>query len=381
MQAKKVGAVEQALTRMITRHPFYASILLKRELKQAGPPWCKTACVTPRGQIYYNPKWFDTLTVEEIVFVLAHECMHYMFMHHLRRGARNPKKWNIAGDAVINETLKACGVGSMPEDGIKMLGADHMNTEEVYSIMPDEQQGQSGQPDSGSDDGWGIGDDLADEGERLSEADISEIEAEVHVDIREAVQSAKRMGRLPAALDRIVTTLLEVKTPWHEKLLQFMSRASDTDYSYSAMDRRFIHAGMRLPWFDGYGLAKVVIIIDVSGSISDQELEHFSGHLNTVLDTCTPQEVYVAFVHTEVVKVEQYTPDDFPVTLKCSESGGTDMTAGIDWAADTHPDADAIIVLTDGFTPFGNDCGIPTFWAITTNRVSPWGETVQLEVD
>jgi lysozyme family protein len=39
-----------------------------------------------------------------------------------------------------------------------------------------------------------------------------------------------------------------------------------------------------------------------------------------------------------------------------------------------------VIVLTDGYTPFGEDPGIPTIWCITTDVVAPWGETVHVKL-
>lgn len=397
--SKQVTVVDKAVTWLITYHPFYASVLLKREM--IADPAIRTACVNARGQIRYNPDWFDSLTKLEVAFVLAHECMHYMFTHLLRRGSRNARKWNRACDGVINEMLKVCGVGTMPDKGIEFPGAEDMNAEEVYELMPDEpgdnQRGkgepgdgdsgdgdgdpQSGDGDGDGDDGWGIGEDL-DDSENLDEANRAEIEAEARVEMREAMETAKRIGGMPAVMERLVEKLLHVPTPWYEKMSRFFSRACDNDYSYGVFDRRFLHIGTYLPWFDGFGLNKCVIIVDVSGSISAAEMQEFSGHLNKILSDCLPAEVYVIYVHSHVAKkVDRYTPDDFPVVLKCDESGSTDMTQGVKWVARNHPDTDCMVVLTDGYTPFGNDPGIPTFWAITNNhKRSPWGENVTLEV-
>ena len=54
------------------------------------------------------------------------------------------------------------------------------------------------------------------------------------------------------------------------------------------------------------------------------------------------------------------------------------MTAGIKWVLQHQPQVEAIIVLTDGYTPFGEPCAIPVFWAITSNKVAPYGQTVRI---
>lgn len=383
---QSITVLDKAKTHLITYHPFYASILLKRELMPCES--IPTAAIDARGQIRYNPKWLLSMTRPEVEFLLAHECMHYMFTHLLRKGHRDPMLWNYACDAVINEMLKACQLGQMPKGGVEWPGAEQMSAEEVYDMLPEKpdlpkRPGGSGDGEGPGEQGdeplWGIGEDL-DDSVKLDEAARAEIEAEARVEMREAINTAKRVGKLPAPLKRMVDKLLEVKTPWYEKMFRFFTRASDNDYSYNVFDRRFLHISTYLPWFDGQGLNKAVIINDVSGSISTDEQNEFGGHFNRILETCQPAELYCVYVHTQVCKVDMFTPDDFPVMFECDESGGTDMTAGIKWVVENHPDADCIVVLTDGYTPFGNDCGIPTFWAITSDKVAPWGETVKLEI-
>lgn len=383
---KTVTTVEKAVTWLITYHPFYASIILKRQLLVNNK--IPTAQVNGFGQIWYNEVWMDSLGVKACAFVLAHECMHYMLGHCVRRGGRDPYWWNHWGDAVINETLldsnkmysKAAAWFVFPtldgvEVGVRHAGAELCNVEGLYAANPNP---PGNKPPPGSKPGTMWGEDLLDT--PLDEGQAAELEAQLHVELMQAVESAKRMGKLPASIERLATTLLSVKTPWYDKMCQFFSAAAQNDYSYACLDRRHIATGMYLPWFTGEGMGTVCIIIDVSGSIDQAELEHFSHHLNKILDTCTPQKLFAVFVHSYVCQVDEFDSTDFPVTLRCTESGGTDMTKGIEWVCENHADSDAIVVLTDGYTPFGNDCGIPTFWAITSTVKSPWGETVQLEV-
>lgn len=155
--------LERAMMELITDHPFHAAILLQHTI--TADYTIPTACVNAHGDVRYNPDWFETLTIDEIVFVLCHENMHYMYMHMTRRMGRPPKKWNIACDGVINETLIATAVRSMPEGGVRWPGAADKNAELVFKEMfednqPDEppvtpppQPEDSDDPDDGEDDG------------------------------------------------------------------------------------------------------------------------------------------------------------------------------------------------------------------------------------
>lgn len=69
---------------------------------------CPTAC-TDGDAIYYNPAFMDTLTDDQVRFVILHEMYHVIFMHTIRaskiKNHRNQRLWNEACDYVVNYEL------------------------------------------------------------------------------------------------------------------------------------------------------------------------------------------------------------------------------------------------------------------------------------
>lgn len=63
--------------------------------------------VTEKGKpvFSFNRTFFDGLGRAELVFVVLHEVLHFVFCHHLRCHDRLPALWNIATDIVINAFL------------------------------------------------------------------------------------------------------------------------------------------------------------------------------------------------------------------------------------------------------------------------------------
>lgn len=102
--------MSQAKLEMTFKYPFFSSILMKREIKKRTD--INTMCVTDDGRIYYNPKFVETLSHQELIFILAHEIMHVVCMHGIRKGNRDPYKWNVAGDYYINSFLDRHGLES-----------------------------------------------------------------------------------------------------------------------------------------------------------------------------------------------------------------------------------------------------------------------------
>ena len=88
-------------------------------LKEVKEDWCPTAEVDGR-YIYFNPKFIDDQTIDEVTFVLAHEVLHVVYMHFGRRSHRDPQWWNMATDYCINAVLVQEKIGKMPEKQVEV---------------------------------------------------------------------------------------------------------------------------------------------------------------------------------------------------------------------------------------------------------------------
>ncbi len=100
-----------------------------------------TAC-TDGSTVYYSPKFFERLTYDQQVFVMAHEILHVAFDHIWRSKDKEPQLWNIATDAVINQILQdedlpiIAGCVDMPE-------AKGKSAEEMYDkLLKDKEKNQ-----------------------------------------------------------------------------------------------------------------------------------------------------------------------------------------------------------------------------------------------
>lgn len=56
------------------------------------------------------------------------------------------------------------------------------------------------------------------------------------------------------------------------------------------------------------------------------------------------------------------------------------MRVAFDYIVEKNLRPEAILVLTDGYTPFPTTSCAPSLWAITTDQRSPIGVTIRLEV-
>jgi predicted metal-dependent peptidase len=389
----KPTKLQRAMTALVLDHPFFGSILLKRGLKPRDD--IPTAAVDQRGQIYYNPSFVEGLSVPELVFLLAHEVGHVIAQHAARRGTRDPRRWNIAGDAWINDMLQAAEVGQFIKGGVDIPGSKDKTTERIYEELSNPSDGH-GNDSGGSDDGTGdtsgnsgnsgsniggIGEDLLEEGAPLTKEEAERLDAETRVEIAQAAKAAKMVGKMPAALERMVADLCQVATPWYEILERHMTAAIRTDYSWARPNRRYVSQGHYLPSVGSQPTMGVLVVqVDISGSITQLELAHYNGHLKRIVEQCNPQEVHVLYTDAAVQRHDTFEQGE-EIRIEFYSGGGTYMPAGFDYLLDQGIEPDVFVCLTDGYTDFGTPPGYPVVWCISNPDITAsHGETVHFEV-
>jgi len=285
---RKVGKAKSLL---ILDHPFFGTACTKRPIIYTDT--VPTAAMSATGQMYMNVDFCAPLSVQQLMFLLAHEAMHYMLAHGLRRGHRDPQAWNVAADKVINDTLIDAGVGDFIDGGITLDGAREMAAESLYD-----------ENDDGDGEGpGGLGNDIGDptdaDGQPLDDATIHQLEAEAKIDAIQSAKAAKAVGKLPASIERIIEELVNVTTPWYDILERFMAGKIKDGYSWNRPNRRFIARNIYIPGTDYVPkMGPIVIGVDTSGSIGPDEIAMFNGHINRIIDTCNPELFMLSTVTT-----------------------------------------------------------------------------------
>ena len=124
--------VSRAVTRLVVKHPFFGSICLSVVVRSEDD--IPTMC-TDGKTILWSPDFVDTMDQEETVGVMAHEVLHIVFKHSLRRGSRDPELWNIACDFAINQILVDSEF-TLPEGALIDPQYKDLTAEAIYDRLP-----------------------------------------------------------------------------------------------------------------------------------------------------------------------------------------------------------------------------------------------------
>ena len=370
--------LSKAKTALVLEHPFIGNIALNMPfiLTEDIP-----TAATNGERVLFNPKFCEELSDEELKFLVAHECMHPMLEHPFRRQERDIRKWNQAGDYVINQLLVAENMGKMPEGGLYDMDIWNKGggtTDGIYKILPTEKENDDSNGGIGSV-GNGNGDPLDQcldaEG---GQAETEQKAAEWKVRVAQAAQAAKMMGKMSAGLERFVGTVLKAKIDWREVLKSFVERCKDDTRSWARPNRRFLAQGLYLPTSSGEAIGELVVAVDCSGSIGQDELDQFAAEVLTIKEDSNPTCIHVIYFDYEVSHYEKFTRDD-ELHIEPHGGGGTAFSPVFAYIEEHGIDPIACVFLTDLYCDdYGDEPSYPVLWiAIDKDKTdAPFGEVV-----
>jgi predicted metal-dependent peptidase len=375
---------------IVLDHPFFASILLKHPMEEDNT--IPTCCVNGAGRVKYNRAFFDSLPVAQATWAACHEILHYAGMDSLRVGARDPGVWNEVCDAWINDTLAEMKIGEPVPGCINQPGASKFTKEQLYDQKMKENGNRGGgnQPGgNGNQPGGGgqqppppqptMSDDV--EPSPATDSETKEQEGQVKMEIAEAAQAAKMRGNLPGILQKMVHDTINSKVPWYDVLERFMTERVKNAVSWARPNRRYAPE-FYLPVVDGVGaMGEMVVQVDISGSVSKEEIKHYNGHMKRIVEQCHPSKVHVIYTDTEVQLHEEFEkPEELEITYH--SGGGTDMVEGLRYCERRGITPEVFITLTDGYTDFPTlgQFDTPQVWCISSDKKSPVGENINFSM-
>tara|TARA_R110002073_G_scaffold1750_1_gene12640 strand:- start:37 stop:1260 length:1224 start_codon:yes stop_codon:yes gene_type:complete len=385
-------SAEQRLSKNITQimgNPKYVALAGVLMIGEKGiKDDCPTAYTNGRDD-YYGRAFVDGLADSEFRFLILHETYHKLFKHlttwgHLYKD--DAKLANMACDYVINlmiadENRDMFAV--MPKDAegnaIGLLDEKfrNMDTAQVYKILKQEQEDNPDDGDQGEGEGEGAGGGLDEhDWEGAQEMDADE-QRELAQDIDQAVrQGALTAGKVGSGGNRAIDQLLQPEVNWREVLREFITETcrGNDDSTWRQPSRRHLAMGILRPSGITERVGELVIAIDTSGSIGQQELTKCLSEIKGVCDMVKPESIRILYWDTKVCSEEVYGSTGTPLeqltqTTKPAGGGGTRVQCVPDYIQAKNINAQAVIVLTDGY--LGGDWGawtMPLLWGILDNK-------------
>ena len=164
---KQEQRLDDVRRRALLDHPFMGDKALRSKL---GLNAKISTARTDGRRVEFSPLFMALLPFAQLLFVFLHELLHISLGHHVRRGERDPAKWNQACDYVVNRILVAAGL-ELPEGALYDPRFDELSEEEIYSILAKEEDegGNTDGPQEEGEDEGNPGGEGSEEGEEENE--------------------------------------------------------------------------------------------------------------------------------------------------------------------------------------------------------------------
>jgi len=408
--------------------PFFSSIMRSiSKVKENSIPTAGVAAVNDDLKLYWNPKFFASLTNKEVKGVLKHECWH-LILNHVGQRRRDPHlMWNYATDWAINSMIPE---DELPEEGLRpgreftpltdeQLGrmtpeqvSNYQKISDFQANLPLEKSSEwyferlmnnkdvkeaveNGNKVGGKSLGQALEDgdvkfdengDLVDANgnpvdivpgaiddhdgwDNLNDEQRQMVKGKIKKTLEKATRSAdvkgSGWGSISAEHRALIRKLISNEIPWQSVLKQFcgMTRRANRHSNVRRLHRKY--PGIHPGVQKGY-TSSIAVYIDQSGSVSDSELELLFGELASLARN-TSFTVYHFDTEVDETSETEWKKGRIPTTLR-TRSGGTCFKAPSEHANKNKHRFDGYLILTDGGAGDPGHSKLKRGWVLTPGQ-------------
>lgn len=312
--------------------PFFFNVYCTHKLEENRK--IKVPFRTGKRKIEYNPDLIENLKEKQIELFLKIEVTRIILKHPYRRNSQNPNRAALtaASDITIREH---CFYSEYLKDAKYYNLEEKLSYEEyyrkLYYICPNIELGDQ-------DDNYEAAADaseLWDEDEELCDSINQQIEK---------AQKTNQWGSISGTFQEAITASTRIPMDYRRILSQFRANIISQRRKLTRMkpNRRY--------GFDFMGSkfepkTKLLVAVDVSGSIATEDLQHFFSIINRFFSYGV-ELIHVIAFDTKIKQKMELKKAIKKITIQ--GRGGTDFQCAIDYY-EAHHEYHGMILFTDGF--------------------------------
>jgi len=385
--------IVKARITLLRQHPFFGTMAMHLNpiALEEGSPEAKvitTFGVDIYGNLPYNSKAVEKMTIQQIMTILAHEVMHLALEHFTRKGNRNHCLWNLATDLAINSILaEAMSIGDLVyHEKFKGWSAERIydylmkNTIKIciqagicdkngkmicptdFHIYPSGKEGECKKDKDKSCRG-GIS------FKRKGQTPIDPKRL-----VKDAHSFAKSQGTVPAGLERLFKDFLKPQMNWKEILQKFVASNIPHDFTYTRPSKRSYSTGIYFPSIVK-DYVDIVIGVDSSGSISDTEYARFLTEIFMITRSFERVRATLLICDADIHRVVEINENFDPHSVKGAGYGGTSSIPVFNWIEKNKANNIRLLIyFTDGWIDVPQkEPPFPHLWIVTKRGKKDFG--------
>lgn len=327
--------IELIKRKLLVKYPLFRNIVIDTDyIINTTIPTAET----DGEKIYFNPEFLNKISVEQQMFVFAHEICHIAFNHILRSEGKNPFVWNIAADAVINAFLKRDGL--LTVDGvIDISDAINYDVERLYEKLLLENKTQQKKVieiyGSGHDTHSMWDETLKkireNQKKGIAQKDEKEIfkrnleEKKKELQELKSVLSKQAIGKLPLTniKTRDISDIGKAKSliDWRYILKETINYEIDWSYSDATIEDGVVSANLKEQL-----IPETEILLDTSKSIDEKLLKNFLKECKNILKH---SKLKIGCFDTQFYGFNEIRTEEDIDNMDFQGGGGTDFNVAV----------------------------------------------------
>jgi predicted metal-dependent peptidase len=358
--------------KLLLSQPFYGALAASVSIQESKTVRRIEMTLFPDPVLKYNKEWYESLTDAQAVGALLHELLHLLLLHALRRSERDPLLWAVCTDMAVNDHL--------PPD---MLPPSAVTTEKIERELHHKLERQRSAERYYAEISRLVSDEFSLiqregftsilcssgsllEAELQSEEAISQMnEQALKSKLRDLIEEARPGGGVPQAISgELDTVYAQARIDWKTMFKRFLTGRGrmEARATYKRESRRYdSYPGSKR----SIGL-RVLIALDESGSISNDQLQTFFNELMAI-NRITNAQILVTEFDTECTK--PLPAAEYRQTRKREKSGGTDFRPVFALADSLK--LPQVVIFTDGEGTAPERVSQKVLWVLTKGGKQP----------
>jgi len=378
--------MQQTKLRLMLDYPFFGSLALTMPLIKDN----SISTLQVDGvNVKYNSEFISQLTPSQKLFAYLHEICHVILGHSVRRGSRNSRLWNIAGDYAVNLLLSESTNLQLPPGALLDTIYTGWSTERIYEALSDEfqEEAQASDPEASDPGNSPISEEeenvpdlraearqaqfnqMVETSEQFGIVTDAPIESELtQNDIQSAVALIERMvtatGHNPGTrIRQLVQTFTDTKISWKELLSRFMCESCANKYNWMKPNRRYMGGGgVMLPSLMSNDQMTIAVAIDTSGSINNELLNKFMAEFKSLLESIEYRQLTIMSCSAQVFEPRTFQKGE-DINFQPIGGSSTAFAPVFEYIATMDETPACLIYFTDLFSDkFGQQPECPILW-------------------
>lgn len=335
--------LSQVIKKLLIREPFYGIFALG--LNKYYSDDIDTAGVCRNGintELIVNKKWFDSLNDDTQVAVIQHELNHILMGHLTIDDLYDDSTLlNYACDCEVNSYIPLLQREPYVYPKAYNMG-DKQGTKYYYEAL--KAYGKELSQDFDSHKFWKDFNDLTDAEKELVKQQVNALAKHT------AEEIIKGQGNIPGYLKQYIDNLFKDRDPVFNWKAYFRRVIGNSIESFIKSTRyRPSHRFKGQPGNILKFKPKVLVAVDTSGSVSDDELSDFFSEI----DHLHRSGITVDVLEFDTCITNKFTYKNKKQKIEICGRGGTDVTEAWNYYKN-HREYSTFVIFTDGYLSYDN---------------------------